>query len=190
MKVALLYGSHRPHRQGIKGARFVERKLKERDHEVFFIDAMEQNLPVIDKMYKEYEPGKAPAKLEALAKLYKTIDGFMIVSGEYNHSIPPGLSNLMCPFMEEYFFRPSAVACYSMGPFGGVRAAMQLRAFLCEVGMPSIATLFPMSMVHQSFDEDGKALDVSYETRIKKFLDEFEWYAHALKDARAKGLPY
>lgn len=190
MKIALLYGSYRPHRQGIKGARFVERKLKERGHEVAFIDAMEQNLPLLEKMYKEYEPGKAPASLESLAQTFRQVDGFMIVAGEYNHSIPPGLSNLIDHFKEEYFFRPSAIACYSMGPFGGIRGAMHLRAILCEVGMPSIPTLFPMSMVHSSFKEDGTPFDLAYEERIKKFLDEFEWYAQALKSARAKGTPY
>ena len=53
---------------------------------------------------------------------------FAIVSGEYNHGIPPGLKNLLDHFLEEYFFRPSAIVCYSAGQFGGVRAAMQLRA--------------------------------------------------------------
>ena len=81
--------------------------------------------------------------LERLAGLIKAADGFIIVSGEYNHSIPPALSNLLDHFLEEYFWRPSAIVCYSAGPFGGVRAAMQLRAMLCELGTPSIPSLLP-----------------------------------------------
>src|SRR3974390_3288102 len=104
-------------------------------------------------MYKEYAQGTAPAVLEGLANLYRASDGFIIVSGEYNHSIPPALSNLLDHFLEEYFFRPSAIACYSNGAFGGVRAAMQLRAMLCELGMPSISSLFPVPRVLSGFDE-------------------------------------
>jgi NAD(P)H-dependent FMN reductase len=37
-------------------------------------------------------------------------------------------------FLEEYFWRPSAIVCYSAGQFGGVRAAMQLRMTLAELG--------------------------------------------------------
>ena len=80
--------------------------------------------------------------LERLAGLIKAADAFIIVSGEYNHSIPPALSNLLDHFLEEYFWRPSAIVCYSAGAFGGVRAAMQLRAMLCELGTPSIPQCF------------------------------------------------
>ena len=107
-------------------------------------------------MYKEYAPGQAPEVLERLAGRIKAADAFIIVSGEYNHSIPPALSNLLDHFLEEYFWRPSAIVCYSAGPFGGVRAAMQLRAMLCELGTPSIPSLLPVPRVQDAFDEDGR----------------------------------
>ena len=80
----------------------------------------------------------------------------MIVSGEYNHSIPPALTNLLDHFLEECFWRPSAIACYSAGAFGGVRAAMQLRATLAELGMPSIPSIHPMPKVQDQFDDGRK----------------------------------
>ena len=66
-------------------------------------------------MYKEYEKGQAPEVLERLATRIRAADAFIIVSGEYNHSIPPALSNLLDHFLEEYFWRPSAIVCYSAG---------------------------------------------------------------------------
>ena len=117
-------------------------------------------------------------------------DAFVVVSGEYNHSIPPALSNLLDHFLEEYFFRPSAIVCYSAGAFGGVRAAMQLRAMLCELGTPSIPSLFPIPKVQDAFDEDGTPRDEAYPRRIVRFLDELEWYANALREARKGGVPY
>jgi len=189
-KILVFYGSVRSARQGIKAALFVVNKLKERGHDVELIDALEYKLPMLDKMYKEYEPGKAPENIEKLAQKIKGADGYVIVSGEYNHSVQPGLKNMLDHFMEEYFFKPSAIACYSGGPFGGVRAGVHLRAVLCEVGMSSIPSMFAMSKVRDSFDENGKAIDEAYDRRIVKFLDEFEWYVSALKLQREKGVPY
>ena len=136
-------------------------------------------------------PGRPGAEvLERLAGQIKAADAFIVVSGEYNHSIPPALSNLLDHFLEEYFWRPSAIVCYSAGPFGGVRAAMQLRAMLCELGTPSIPSLLPIPKVQDAFDDDGRALDEAYHRRADRFLAELEWYATAIKTARQWGVPY
>ena len=114
----------------------------------------------------------------------------VVVSGEYNHSIPPALSNLLDHFLEEYFFRPSAIVCYSAGSFGGVRAAMQLRSLLGEVGMPSISSIFPIPTIGKAFDEAGEPADAAFVPRFERFASEFEWYAAALQVARRQGTPY
>ena len=190
LKLVVLVGSVRSDRQGIKAARYVEKSLAARGHEVTVVDPVVVQLPLLDRMYKEYDKGKAPAVLEGLATLYRAADGFVVVSGEYNHSIPPALSNLLDHFLEEYFFRPSAIVCYSAGGFGGVRAAMQLRAMLCELGMPSISSLFPIPKIQNALDESGTALDQALDRRFVRFAAELEWYASALREARLKGVPY
>lgn len=191
LKLVVLVGSVRSDRQGIKAARFVHQALTARGHEVTLVDPVEVALPLLDRMYKEYEQGHAPQALEDLAALYRAADGFVVVSGEYNHSIPPALSNLLDHFLEEYFFRPSAIVCYSAGAFGGVRAAMQLRAMLCELGMPSIPSLFPIPTIQNALDDDGAPRDPArLERRFTRFASEFEWYAGALAEARKKGVPY
>jgi NAD(P)H-dependent FMN reductase len=190
LKFVVMGGSVRSDRQGLKAARFVERTLAARGHDVTVVDPLEVKLTLLDRMYKEYEKGKAPTVLENLAALYRAADAFVVVSGEYNHSVPPALSNLLDHFLEEYFFRPSAIVCYSAGAFGGVRAAMQLRAMLCELGMPSISSLFPIPKVQDAFDADGVATDPRTDQRFTRFAAELEWYAAALREARMKGVPY
>ena len=190
LQFAILYGSVREARQGIKVARFVEDQLRRRGHAVTLVDAKECDLPLLDRMYKEYPKGEAPEVMERLAALYREVDGFVVVSGEYNHGIPPALKNLLDHFLEEYFWRPSAIVCYSAGAFGGVRAAMQLRMTLAELGMASIPSLFPVPRGQDAFGEDGGARNPAHERRVQRFLDELEWHARALKDARAKGTPY
>ncbi|MEE4379226.1 MAG: NADPH-dependent FMN reductase [Candidatus Competibacteraceae bacterium] len=189
LNVTILYGSTRRDRQGIKAARFIEQQFQERGHNTDFIDAIEADLPLLDRMYKEYPAGQAPENMEKLATIYRASDGFVIVSGEYNHGIPPALKNLLDHFLEEYFYRPSGIVCYSAGSFGGVRAAMQLRMTLAELGMSSIPTLFPVPKVQSAFTEDGTPTNDATYRYVKSFLNEFEWYAQAMKEARAKGLP-
>jgi len=190
LNVVVLLGSVRSDRKGIRVARYVERQLAGRGHAVTLVDPQSLQLPLLDRMYKEYSPGSAPAVLEQLATLYRAADAFVIVTAEYNHSIPPALSNLLDHFLEEYFWRPSAIVCYSAGAFGGVRAAMQLRAMLCELGMPSISSLFPVPRVEQAFNEAGDPSDDGADRRFARFAAELEWYAEALRARRASGVPY
>ncbi len=174
LHVAIIYGSVREARAGIRVVRFLTAALRRRGHTTTVVDAAEQRLPLLDRMYKEYERGSAPKVLEDLAELYRKVDAFAIVSGEYNNGIPPALKNLLDHFLEEHFFRPSAVVCYSAGQFGGVRAAMHLRA-LAELGMPSIASLLPVPRVQDAFTPSGDPTDPAFEGRCERFLREFEW---------------
>jgi NAD(P)H-dependent FMN reductase len=191
MNFVVMCGSVRSDRQGIKAAHYVRRGFEARGHAVTLVDPMhEHRLPLLDRMYKEYPAGQAPSVLQKLAELYRNADGFVVVSGEYNHTVQPALINLLDHFLEEYFFRPSAIVSYSAGAYGGVRAAMQLRATLAELGMSSIPSIFPVPRIGKAIAEDGAPLDESLNKRFLRFAAEFEWYAHALHEARLKGTPY
>ena len=190
LNTAVIYGSVRgERRQGIKAARFVVRNLEERGHAVTLVDPLDYKLPLLDLMYKEFEDGQAPVAMQKVSQILKNADGFIIVSAEYNHGEPAALKNLLDHFQSEYLYKPTGIVTYSAGPFGGVRALITLRAILAELGTPSIPSAFPVSNIGGAFDEDGNALDQAYDRRIGKFLDEFEWYANALKCARGTDCP-
>ncbi|MEP2669426.1 MAG: NAD(P)H-dependent oxidoreductase [Cyclobacteriaceae bacterium] len=189
MTTALLYGSVRSNRQGIKAALYFQQQLKDRGHKVLFIDALESPLPLLDKMYKEYKNNDAPEMMEKIASQLREADGFVVVTGEYNHGIPPALKNTLDHFQKEYFYKPSAIVSYSAGRFGGVRSAVHLRVVLAELGTPSIPTMQPIPKVGQAFTEDGKPTEDYLNKSSKRFLDEYEWYLNAMKGQRAKGLP-
>ena len=171
--IAVLLGSMRSDRMGPRAAKLVTHELERRGHIVHLVDPLELQLPVLDRMYKEHPVGEAPDHLERLAALYRSVDGFLVVSGEYNHGIPPALKNLLDHFLEEYFFRPSGIVCYSAGGFGGVRAAMQLRMTLAELGMPSIPSLLPIPRIGEAHDQAGMPSDQRTSRSLNRFLDEF-----------------
>ena len=93
LTVPVILGSVRSDRIGIRAARFLTSKLEARGHAAPLVDPAELKLPLLDRMYKEYPAGTAPEPLERLAALYRGSDAFLIVSAEYNHGVPPALSN-------------------------------------------------------------------------------------------------
>lgn len=187
-KIAIFVGSVRTDRNGIFVARWIESKLKERNHDVFFIDPMEIQLPLLDRMYKEMK--NPEQKYQKLHNMILESDGYIPVTPEYNHTTSAALKNTLDYCLEEYFFKPSAIVSYSAGSFGGINAAQHLRQIFAELGAPSISSSFQISKVHEVFDKDGHLLDVEYDKRIKRFLDEFDWYVEAFKNQRVKGTPY
>ena len=184
LNIAVIYGSTRGARQGIKAARFITNTLRQRGHQATLVEPLKYQLPFLDRMYKEFDPGEAPEAMEAVARILDEADGFVVVSGEYNHSEPAALKNLLDHYQKEYLYKPTGIVTYSAGPFGGCRALVTLRAILAELGTPSIPSAFPVSHVQNAFDDDGNAIDESYDRRIIKFMDELEWYGNALKQAR------
>jgi NAD(P)H-dependent FMN reductase len=189
LSFAVLLGSVRTQRMGDRAATLLVNALQARGHEAHLVDPLSLQLPLLDRMYKEYPAGSAPAALEQLATLYRRVDGFVIVSAEYNHSVPPALSNLLDHFLEEYFWRPSGIVCYSAGPFGGVRAAVQLRAMLAELGMPAIPSECAIARIGAALDAQGMAQNEHLTHTLERFLHELCWYARALRRERAIGTP-
>jgi NAD(P)H-dependent FMN reductase len=190
LNLLVVLGSVRRDRIGIRPARYLHQCCTSRGHQVTLVDPLEERLPLLDRMYKEYPAGQAPEVLERLATRIKSADAVLVVAGEYNHSIQPALSNLLDHFLEEWFWRPAGIACYSAGPYGGVRAAMQLRALLPEIGMPSIPSILALPKAQDLFDEEGHPKADWVPRQAERFLNELEWYANALKAARTAGVPY
>ncbi len=188
--ISILYGSVRTRRMGIRVANFLLNKLKQRGHKTYLVDPMEYHLPLLDKRFKDYPAGEAPSIMQELSGIFNESDGFMIVSGEYNHGIPPALKNLLDHFLQEYYFKPSAIATYSMGNFGGVRSGVQLRDVLAELGMPAIPISQPFANISEILNEQGELQKPSMEKFVNKFLEEFDWYLEAFKNQRLKGTPY
>lgn len=189
IQIGVIYGSYREKREGIRAAKMAMNFLKDRCHPVL-LDAAEFNLPMLDNMYKEYDAGSAPDAMEAAAESLRNCDGFVVVSGEYNHGMPPGLKNFLDHFQKEYFFKPAGIMTYSAGAFGGVRAAVHVRAVLGELGMPTVSVMLPIPKVQSAIREDGTPEDEKTGERFSRFADELLWYARALKTARANGTPY
>ena len=194
LKLLVFYGSYRRDRVGIRFATYVQRGLAGRGHEVEVIDAQAVGLPMLDRMFKEYPLGEAPAAMADLAAKIRAAEGFVFVIGEYNWGMQPGLKNLTDHFLEEWFWRPAAIVSYSPGQIGGARAAMAWHPTLSEMGMVVISSTIALGNVGQALDGDGvpqgepgKALDA----RFPRFAADLEWWAAAAAHQRVvQATPY
>jgi NAD(P)H-dependent FMN reductase len=191
-RILVFYGSYRSDRLGIRLAQFVVEGLRGRGFDVELIDAKAVGLPMLDRMYKEYPKGKAPAALEKLAGQIRGADGFVFITGEYNWGIQPGLKNLTDHFLEEWFWRPAAIASYSAGRLSGVRSATAWRGTLSEMGMVVISSTLSVGPISQTLSADGQPLGEGGKALAQafpRFADDLVWWVEAAKAQRARKEP-
>jgi NAD(P)H-dependent FMN reductase len=191
-RILVFYGSYRSDRMGIRLAHFVVEGLRGRGCDVELIDAKAVGLPMLDRMYKEYPKGKAPAALEDLAGKIRNADGFVFITGEYNWGIQPGLKNLTDHFLEEWFWRPAAIASYSAGRLSGAHAATAWHGTLSEMGMVVISSTIAVGPIAQALSADGKPQGDggrSLEHAFPRFADDLSWWIEAAKMQRARKAP-
>jgi len=191
-RLLVLYGSYRTARQGIRLVDFALRRLRARGHDVELIDAQEVGLPMLDRMLKEYAPGTAPAALAALGGKIRAADGFLFVVGEYNWGVQPGLKNLTDHFLEEWFWRPAAIASYSAGRLSGARSSYAWHNTLSEMGMVVVSSTITVGPIAQTLSPAGEPLGeagAQLERSFARFADDLEWWVEAAKTQRARRAP-
>src|SRR6202023_1418990 len=157
-------------RSGIRLADFILGGLRARGESAELIDAQIVGLPMLDRMYKEYPKGEAPAAMEALATRIRTADAFIFIVGEYNWGMQPGLKNLTDHFLEEWFWRPAAIASYSAGRLSGARSNSLWHGTLSEMGMVVISSTLvvgpvghPLPAAGEPIGEPGQALHKAFD---------------------------
>ena len=191
-RILVFYGSYRSDRAGIRLADYAVRTLAVRGVDAELIDARAIDLPMLDRMYKEYPEGEAPEAMEALAGKILDADGFVFVTGEYNCGMQPGLKNLTDHFLEEWFWRPAGIVSYSAGRLGGAHANMAWRGTLAEMGMVVISSTVAVGQIGKTLDESGTPLGdagASFERAFDRFADDLAWWTEAGKRQRTHRAP-
>jgi len=149
---------------------------------------------MLDRMYKEYPEGEAPAALEDLAGKIKAADAFVFVAGEYNWSVQPGLKNLTDHFLEEWYWRPAAIASYSAGRFGGARAGLAWHGILSEMGMIVVLSSLAVGGIGHALTDEAEPVGeggASLAKAFSRFADDLAWWTEAARAQRAvKPPPY
>lgn len=189
-KIAVIVGSTRQERQTDKLARWASAEVG-KVAEVEVLDLREYPMPFYDepgsaRYMPERNPG--PEITKWLDKL-KEFDGFVVVTAEYNRSMPAVLKNAIDVVGHEIDDRP--VALIGHGSSGGAQAIASLRMALPGIGAVTIPqALFFTDRVGEAIDEAGvlsaELQDNPYgpQANLAMQAKTLVWYADALKAAR------
>ena len=183
MHIVLIHSSVRDKRIGPSVVARVK-PLLPRKWKLSIIDPKTHPLPLLYQRY--YETENPLSALEELHQLYKAADGFILVTAEYNHSIPPALKNMLDHFTSEFAYKACGIISYSDGAYGGVRAAEHLRLVCTNLKMPPVTAQPAISFADK---KPGVKDQKEFIKIMKNFVAQFEWYLEALSAQRKKGLP-
>lgn len=142
---------------------------------VDLIDLQEIDLPAV---LTESQP---PAVASYLARLARA-DAFVVVTPEYNRGYPAPLKQAIDIAFEEWQRKPVAFVSYG-GVSGGLRAAEQLRQVFAELHAVAIRDGVCISNCWSSFGAGH--LPGGIDAAAKTMLDQLDWWATALRNARA-----
>ncbi|CAK0890969.1 unnamed protein product, partial [Prorocentrum cordatum] len=194
LRTVVILGSTRAKRIGEAVSQYLVAKLDERGgHSVSVLDPRTTEdgffMRLMEKAYFHYREGEAvPAELERTAATLRAADAYVVCAPEMNHTIPPGLTNLMNYFGSSVYSRkPSGIATYSAGHWGGARCGVALRAYLSELGCIPVSATFqlPLAWRGGTFDERGQLAADSVAARsADRMLEQLEWHARAMRAAR------
>jgi NAD(P)H-dependent FMN reductase len=163
--------------------------------EVELIDPLDYDLGPVFKPHFAYHQKDMPKKLQALADKIEEADGYVMVSPEYNHSMGPALANLLNHFGASlYSYKPSAIATYSAGQWGGARAAVALRSFLGELGCLPVSAMIHVPKAQDVLNEKGEFVDTARDSDawagyFGRTLNQLWWWAQATQKQRRASDP-
>ncbi|MEM9394876.1 MAG: NAD(P)H-dependent oxidoreductase [Pseudomonadota bacterium] len=179
----------RPPRLGERVALACVAHLRAASHQVTLIDPLEIELRRRFKPEFAYAKGRAPEALSGLAAQIDAADGFVMVSPEYNHAMSPALANLLNHFGSSLFsYKPSVIATYSAGQWGGARAAVNMRTFLSELGCLPVSAMIHVPKAAEVFDDAGGYLNGGdadqWEAYLGRAFDQLAWWGEAARIQR------
>jgi NAD(P)H-dependent FMN reductase len=184
--IPIILGSARRGRQSPKVARFLAERLRRTEVETEILDLAEYNFPIMEERLRMLTD--APAGVVEFGEKLRRADAVLIVTPEYNNGYPGVLKNALDYFgPAEYKDKPFGIATVSAGGFGGQMCLSQLRLVTLGLGGFPIPAAFPVSVVQNSFDDDGNPSEERYEKSAAAFIGSLKWYAEAVAAQKSKG---
>jgi NAD(P)H-dependent FMN reductase len=194
MKLQVIVGSTRPTRAADKVLPWVTRKAAL--HEAFeteVVDLRDWPLPKFGEHMGSIGDPRNPSYSDVRVRNWNRkiaeADAYLLVTPEYNHSIPGELKNAIDSVFVSFAFRnkPMAMVGYSAGIGGGIRAIEHLNQVAIEVEAAPLRSTVILPFVEKAFDADGQPTDAATDVSLEILLDDLAWWAAALHTARAAG---
>ena len=193
-KVLVIVGSTRPGRAADLVVPWVtERAGAHEGFDVEVADLRDWPLPIFAEHPGTLGDINDPTYSEPLVRAWnqkvKQADAFVVVTPEYNHSIPAVLKNAIDTVWLSFGFRnkPVAAVGYSGSIGAGIRAIEHLAHVFVEAEAVPLRNTVVIPFVRTAFGADGEPTDPETGIRLQIMLDDLAWWSAALEQARAAG---
>jgi NAD(P)H-dependent FMN reductase len=193
-KLQIIVGSTRPTRSAdLVVPWVVSRAQAHGGFDVEVIDLRDWPLPFFGEHMGTIGDFSDPTYSEPIVKAWnnkiKEADAYIVVTPEYNHSLPGVLKNAIDSVFVSFGFRnkPIAAVGYSGGIGGGIRAIEHLAHVAIEAEAVPLRNTAVIPFVAAAFDEDGEPIDPAASASLDVVLDDLAWWSLALEAARAAG---
>jgi len=193
-KLLVIVGSTRPARAADRVVPWVMSRV--RAHDAFedeLADLRDWPLPIFAEHMGTIgdlsDPTYSEPIVRAWNKTVKQADAYLVITPEYNHSLPGALKNAIDSVWLSFGFRnkPVAAVGYSSGVGAGIRAIEHLAHVFIEADAVPLRSTVLIPFVGTAFGEDGEPLDPETGIRLEVMLDDLAWWSAALEKARAGG---
>jgi NAD(P)H-dependent FMN reductase len=193
-KLQVIIGSTRPMRAADRVVPWVlARATAHGGFDVEVVDLRDWPLPFFAEHAGSIGDFKDPTYSEPIVKAWndkvKAADAYLVITPEYNHSVPGVLKNAIDSVFVSFALRnkPIAAIGYSGGTAAGVRAIEHLAHIAIEAEMVPLRNAVIIPQVASAFGEDGEPLDREIDIRLTVLLDDLAWWSAVLERARAEG---
>ncbi|MDZ4809053.1 MAG: NAD(P)H-dependent oxidoreductase [Bacteroidota bacterium] len=179
--ISILSSSVRIGRKSHRVALYLQHYIKENKlAESEIIDLRDYKFPVFDERLRLQ---KNPTEMMIqFAEQIKLSDGIIIVTPEYNGSIPASLKNVIDLLYDEWHHKPIAISTVSSGLFGGSQALVTLQFVLWKMHAWTVPATLPIASVTEVFDKEGVAVDQDIVDNLASiFINEILWCIEANK---------
>jgi NAD(P)H-dependent FMN reductase len=135
------------------------------------------------------DPTYSEPIVRAWNKKVKEADAFIVLTPEYNHSVPAVLKNAIDSVWLSFGFRnkPVAAVGYSNGVGGGIRAIEHLAQVFLEAEAVPLRNTVVIPFAGAAFDDQHEPVSLETDIRLQVMLDDLAWWSAALEKARADG---
>jgi NAD(P)H-dependent FMN reductase len=195
-KLQIIVGSTRPTRAAdLVVPWVVARASAHKDLDVELIDLRDWPLPFFAEHMGTIGDFSDPTYSEPIVKAWnnkiKEGDGYIVITAEYNHSIPGILKNAIDSLFLSFALRnkPIATVAYSGGISAGIRAIEHLAQIVIEAEAVPLRNTVVIPYVTSAFDENGEAKDPVANASLDVLLDDIAWWSEVLKTARPTQFP-
>jgi NAD(P)H-dependent FMN reductase len=193
-KLQIIVGSTRPTRAADAVLPWVvKRAMAHPAFEVEVVDLRDWPLPMFAEHMGSIGDFNDPTYSEPVVKAWnakiKEGDAYLVITPEYNHSVPGVLKNAIDNVFLSFALRnkPLAAIGYSAGIAAASRAIEHLAGIAVEADMVPLRSSVLIPFVESAFDESGDPTNPMTDSALQITLDDLAWWSAALEKARAEG---